>query len=51
MVAADVQRCVFYDPIEQKADFEPDKMIGERIAPEDMARLDAALEGMKHESK
>lgn len=51
MVAADVQRCVFYDPIEQKADFEPDRMTGEQIALKDMARLDAALEGIKHESK
>ena len=51
MVAADVQRCVFYDPIEQKADFEPERMIGENISFEDMARLDAALDGSKDESK
>lgn len=51
MVTADVQRCVFYDPIEQKADFEPDRMTGEQIALKDMARLDAALEGSKDESK
>ena len=47
----EVQRSVFYDPIEQKADFEPERMIGENISFEDMARLDAALEGSKDESK
>lgn len=51
IVSADVQRCVFYDPIERKADFEPNITIGEQVSLNDMARLDAALEGMKHESK
>lgn len=46
-----MQRCVFYDPIERRADFEPERMIGENISFEDMARLDAALEGSKDESK
>ena len=46
-----MQRSVFYDPIEQKADFELERMMGENISFEDMARLDAALEGSKNESK
>lgn len=51
LTPGEVQRSVFYDPIEQKADFEPERMIGENISFEDMARLDAALEGSKDESK
>lgn len=51
LTPGEVQRSVFYDPIEQKADFEPERMIGENISFEDIARLDAALEGSKDESK
>ena len=49
LISGEVQRSVLYDPIEQKADFEPERMIGENISFEDMARLDAALEGVNYE--
>ena len=51
IVSEDVQRCVFFDPIEKKADFEPCKMTGEQISVEDMARLEVAKGGVTHENK